>query len=440
MHENKPLSRFRIVAHGPAAPAFTTKQKLVAVVSGVLLFVMFGAVATVQERETPVTPEWVVQPVDLTSSSLADSSDALYWYEDSYSRGDTFADLLLRLQIRHAEAARLVGDRTVERLLRKLRPGTAVQAEVTRFGDLHSLQFVTDNDTLGTVGFVDGHFSASEKPLALTHEVVSRSAVIHGNVFAATDDAGMPDKIAMQLPEVFGGEFDFNNDLRRGDRVTAVYELLYHDGKLVRAGRLLAAEVIHDREVHRAVWFDNGEVHGYFTPEGRDLRTAFLRSPLEFSRITSGFAMRLDPFSHQWTSHRGIDFAAPTGSHVRATGDGTVEFAGVQNGYGNVIILRHSSTYSTVYAHLNGFAHGLKVGERVTQAQVIGYVGQTGWATGPHLHYEFRVHGSFVNPFTVALPAPVRLDGRQLVQLRAQCSPLVARLDILKETAVAYAD
>jgi len=394
----------------------------------------------VQERETPVTPEWVVEPVNLMSSSLADSSDALYWYEDRFTREDTFADLLLRLQIRHAEAARMIGDRSVERLLLKLRPGTAVQAQVTRFGDLHSLQFVTASDTLGTVEFVDGHFAASERALTLQREVVSRSAMIRSSVFAATDEAGIPETIALQLPEVFGGDFDFNTDLHRGDRVTAVYELLYQDGRLVRPGRLLAAEVLHEREIHRAVWFESGDVHGYFAPDGHNLRRAFLRSPLELSRVTSGFEMRLDPFSHQWESHRGIDFAAPVGTHVRATGDGRVEFVGQQNGYGNVVVLRHSGTYSTLYAHLSAFARGLKVGDRVSQAQVIGYVGQTGWATGPHLHYEFRVHGAFVNPFTVAMPSSTRLDGRQIAQLRTQSSALIERLDLLKETAVAYAE
>jgi murein DD-endopeptidase MepM/ murein hydrolase activator NlpD len=328
----------------------------------------------------------------------------------------------------------------VERLLLKLKPGVAVQAQVTRFGDLHALQFVTAADTLGTVEFVDGHFATSERPLSLRREVVSRAATIRSSVFAATDEAGIPELIALQLPEVFGSDFDFNTDLRRGDRVTAVYEMLYQGGRLVRPGRLLAAEVLHDREVHRAVWFETGDLHGYFAPDGHNLRRTFLRSPLELSRVTSGFEMRLDPFSHQWQTHRGIDFAAPMGTHVRSTGDGKVEFIGQQNGYGNVVILRHSSIYSTVYAHLNGFARGLKVGDRISQAQVIGYVGQTGWATGPHLHYEFRVHGAFVNPFTVAMPKPMRLDARQISQLSAQSSGLIERLDLLKEIAVAYAD
>ena len=208
----------------------------------------------------------------------------------------------------------------------------------------------------------------------------------------------------------------------------------------MRHGRLLAAEVVRSGRILRAVWFESGDTFGYYAPNGRGLRTAFLRSPLEVSRITSGFEMRFDPRSQQWHAHKGIDYAAPTGTPVRATGDGIVEHAAPQAGYGNLVILKHRGEYTTLYAHLNEFGESIKPGARVAQGQIIGLVGQTGWATGPHLHYEFQIRGEHVDPLNVALPSATPLEAVQLGQFRAQSTPLVARLDLLKTTTVASID
>ena len=440
MRENKPLSGLRIVTHRSGFPRFSLKQRLVALGAATLLFGMFGAVATVQEQDRTLVPEWVVEPLSLSPSSFSDSSTPLYWYEEALGRTDTFADLLTRLQIRHAEVARLIADYAVERVLARLQPGMTVRAQVTRSGDLHALRFLTATDTLATIEFVEGRLTAAEQPVRLDRRVVSRSAIVGNSIFGATDAAGLPDRIAMQLPEVFGGDFDFNKDMRRGDRFSAVYEVLSYEGREVRPGRLLAAEVIHAGLSHRAVWFQSGDIHGYYRPDGQSLHTAFLRSPLDFSRITSGFELRYDPWSQKWTTHKGIDFAAPTGTPVKATAEGTVEFAGQQNGYGNVVILKHESAYSTLYAHLSAFADGMRVGDRIGQGQLLGYVGQTGWATGPHLHYEFRIHGEYVNPFSVALPTGSVLDPARLAQFKTKAEPLLARLELLKHVSVASAE
>jgi murein DD-endopeptidase MepM/ murein hydrolase activator NlpD len=334
----------------------------------------------------------------------------------------------------------VIADRKAQRLLQRLRPGTPVQAQVGRQGELLRLEFVTPADALATVESVNGKLQSNERALHLEREIVARSAQIRSNVFAASDQAGVPDAIARQLPQVFGGQLDFNTDLKKGDRFSAVYEMLYFNGQLVHPGRLLAAEVVHAGRAHRAVWFENGSIHGYYAPNGETFESTFLRSPLDFSRLTSGLERRFDSRSQQWVTHKGLDLAAPIGTPVRAVGSGTVQMAGQQSGYGKVVVLRHQGSYSTLYAHLSGFAQGLSTSSRVSKGQIIGYVGQTGWATGPHLHYEFRVDGRFVNPFTIALPGAAPLDARSLVKLREQTAPLLGRLDLLKTTDLAYAE
>ena len=218
-------------------------------------------------------------------------------------------------------------------------------------------------------------------------------------MFAATDDAGLPDSVATQLAEIFGGEIDFHRDLRRGDHLSVIYETIYHDGRPLRGGRVLCAEFVNDGHTYRAVYFQAADGKGaYYSPEGKSLKKAFLRSPLEFSRITSGFSMRLHPILKEWRAHKGVDYAAPTGTRVKATADGAVDFVGVQRGYGNVVILRHQGKYTTYYGHLKGFASGVRKAMRVAQGDTIGYVGMSGMATGPHLHYEFRINDVQQNP------------------------------------------
>jgi murein DD-endopeptidase MepM/ murein hydrolase activator NlpD len=258
------------------------------------------------------------------------------------------------------------------------------------------------------------------------------SGEIQASLFAATDAAGLPDAIAVQIGEIFGSEIDFHRDLRKGDRFTVVYEMVHVRGEPLRAGRVLAAEFINDGKAHRAVWFQGPDGHsgGYYAPDGKNLRKAFLRSPLEFSRISSGFSgARYHPVLKEWRAHRGIDYAAATGTKVRATADGVVEYIGRQNGYGNLIVLQHSGRHSTAYGHLNGFASGLRRGSRVSQGDVIGFVGSTGLATGPHLHYEFRVDGQQRNPMSVAMPAAEPVPAHLRTAFEAAAGSLSSRLE-----------
>jgi len=210
-----------------------------------------------------------------------------------------------------------------------------------------------------------------------------------------------------------------------------VYELHHLAGRPVRAGKVLAAEFVSRGKAYRAVNYRNG----YFAPDGGNLRKAFLRAPLEFSRVSSGFGMRVHPIAKAWRAHQGVDYAAPNGTRVRAVGDAVVEYSGPRGGYGKVVILRHNGQYSTVYAHLSRVA--VKRGARVAQNDTIGFVGQTGWATGPHLHYEFRIGGQARNPLSIAMPAAVPVAAAELAAFHAHAAPLITRLDLLANSNLA---
>ncbi|MCY4745572.1 M23 family metallopeptidase [Pelomonas sp. UHG3] len=249
-------------------------------------------------------------------------------------------------------------------------------------------------------------FTARTETAPLQAQIALGSGSIRTSLFAATDDANIPDAIASQMADMFSGDIDFHRELRKGDRFSLVYETLTADGEPVQwdggAGRLLAAEFTNNGRTYSAVYFKDsatgrGSFYGF---DGQSKRRAFLASPMEFSRVTSGFAMRFHPIHKTWRQHNGLDYGAPTGTAVRTVGDGVVEMAGWQNGFGNVVHVRHAGDRTTVYAHLSKI--DVKKGQRIEQGQRIGAVGSTGWATGPHLHFEFRVGGRHVDPRVIA--------------------------------------
>ena len=365
-------------------------------------------------------------------------SPASYIREERFQRGDTLPAFLSRLGIAEEELATLARQRP----LQALRPGSNVAAEVSDEGKLLVLSFLTARDTLVQLAREGEGFRATEERAALYTQVAMKSSVVQSSLFAASDAAGIPDSVAMQLADIFGGDVDFHRDLRKGDRFSVVYEMHHFSGRPVRAGRVLAAEFVNQGNVFRAVFFRDPQGRsGYYTPDGRNMRKAFLRSPIEFSRVTSGFSSsRFHPVLKTWRAHKGIDYGAPTGTRVRATADGYVTFAGRKGGYGNVVTVRHPNGYTTVYAHLSGIAQGVRQGRRVIQGEVVGSVGSTGLATGPHLHYEFHVNGVHQNPMRLAMPPGPPVTARLRPEFEEAARPLFARLDMLRDTNLARLD
>jgi len=407
--------------------------------AGFAAFALSGAVAAVatiapsSDAELLLAKTAVLEPLAIRIDEALLPAPATYVREERFQRGDTLPGLLARLAIGEAEAQRLLRLRET----RLLRPGAVVTAEVRagseHEGELVWLSFFGSRDSVVRIERVGQGIVASEQRAQIATRTELKSAVIRSSLFAAADAAGIPDSVAIQLADVFGSDIDFHRELRQGDRFSVVYEMHSVEGRPLRAGRVLAAEFTNQGRTRRALKFADG----YFAPDGGNMRKALLRSPLELSRVSSGFGMRRHPFLQSWRAHQGVDYAAPAGTRVRAVGDGVIEFAGRQGGYGNIVVVRHDSRVATYYAHLMAFGRGIRNGARVAQGDTVGLVGQTGWATGPHLHYEFRIAGAARNPLAVALPAGTPVARHDMDAFRARAQPLVAQLDLLANSQVA---
>ncbi len=383
----------------------------------------------------------VVAEIKLPALTPAADFNPTFTREERIQRGDTVASLLARLQVDDAAALRLLRNHPQAQALHQLMPGRTVRATTGADGKLVSLRYL-NGSTLLAVDRDGTGYAIKQEPAQLEQRVLMKSAEIQNSLFGATDAAGLSDAVAMQIADIFSADIDFHRDLRRSDRFSVVYEVFYHHGEPVKTGRVLAAEFINQGKAYQAVYFNYGENPGYYyTPDGKNLRKQFLRSPLEFSRITSGFTLsRFHPVLQTWRAHKGIDYGAPTGTRVKATGDGVVEFAGRQGAYGNAVVLRHQSKFTTWYGHLSGFAKGLRKGKRVAQGEVIGYVGATGLATGPHLHYEFRINDVHQNPLRVAMPAAPPITPEQKPKFEQDTQPYAQRLELLRTTNLARLD
>ena len=381
---------------------------------------------------------------DASQDISPETTAASFWRSERMQRGDTVDELLRRLDIEDADASDYLRKSPDAGSFRKLPSGTEVQIESAASGGLIALRYI---DAKGTQFLIekeqpDGAFKTSALPAQLEQRLFVRTGEIKTSLYAAADEAGLPEAAANQLNELFSGDIDFHHDLRRGDKFTVVYEMTYSNGAFLRTGRIKAAEFINQGRAYRAIYFQSDEQHGdYYTPEGKSVHKAFLRSPIAFSRISSGFSTsRFHPILNKWRSHKGTDFAAPTGTGVKATADGVITLVDSQNSYGNVVTINHQDRYTTVYGHLSRFAKGLRRGQRVAQGDVIGYVGSTGLATGPHLHYEFRVNGQQKNPMRVTLPDASPINDEYHAAFQPVAEDFVARLNLLRNTNLAMLD
>jgi murein DD-endopeptidase MepM/ murein hydrolase activator NlpD len=279
-----------------------------------------------------------------------------------------------------------------------------------------------------TVSRASGELSARIEAVPMNASIRLSGGTVSSSLYAASDEARLPDAVVSQLTDIFSSQIDFHRTLRKGARFGVVYEVLEADGEPVRTGKVLSAEFVNGDKTYQAVWFQEpGQKGGYYGFDGKSLRRAYLAAPVAYSRKTSGMGMRLHPIFQTRHIHRGVDYAAPTGTPTYTVGDGVVEFAGVQGGYGNVVIVRHANNHSTVYAHLSRIQ--VRKGQSVTQGQVIGAVGSTGWSTGPHLHFEFRINGVHTDPQRIiqqAQAGPISPGARNAFQQQSK----VARLQL----------
>ncbi|QJR13707.1 hypothetical protein DSM104440_00493 [Usitatibacter palustris] len=381
-----------------------TAAALLLVMPALGVVTAFGvAPATVTHRHEVAIVE---QPISLPLPEQQNLSVARFVAQERVLRGDTVAALFDRLGVRDPRALEFLrGDAKGRMIFRQLVPGKLLQAETGPEGELLALRYFLGPQGLLEIMRTPDGFVANERAIADPPRVFHKAATIQSSLFAATDSVGIPDAIAMQITRVFATDIDFHSDLRKGDRFTVVYEMLYDSGELVTAGRILSAEFVNDGRRYHAVLFRDDEGNeGHYDLDGTNRAKAFLRSPVEFSRVSSGFGARFHPIFNNWRAHTGVDFAAPRGTRVLAAADGHVIGAGWRNGYGNAVEIKHGGSITTLYGHLSGFAPAIRTGARVRQGDPIGFVGATGWATGPHLHYEFKISGAHQDPMKVALP------------------------------------
>jgi murein DD-endopeptidase MepM/ murein hydrolase activator NlpD len=410
-----------------AAKQFFVEHRRGVTVTATVLMVGAGAaafaVAPMVSSEPPVQ-QWVQEAV--STSDVPAQLDALAAHDLSLSRsevtraGDTADSLLKRLGVVDAStAAFLRKDPIAKRIIdgqagRSVRVTLNAQQQATQIVARVPAVTVKGEDRKPTTQFdrisllraASGQWLSRKEAVDLGHQVRMASGTIRTSLFAASDAARLPDEIAIQLAEIFAADIDMHRELRRGDRFSVVYEALTADGEPITwsagTGRILAAEFVNAGKTHEAVWFDTQDKGkgAYFDFSGNSMKRAFLASPLEFSRVSSGFAMRFHPLLQKWKAHLGVDYAAPSGTAVRTVGDGVVTFAGAQRGYGNVVEVQHRDERKTVYAHLSRI--DVRKGQTLEQGSRVGAVGSTGWSTGPHLHFEFRVKGQHQDPLVIA--------------------------------------
>ncbi|MDD4963600.1 MAG: peptidoglycan DD-metalloendopeptidase family protein [Gallionella sp.] len=390
-----------------------------------------SAIGSKAIAETIVLPE--INPAPTTATH--------FWRNERVQKGDTLTALLTRLNIQDEVASEFLRTNKGVESFRKLSVGKEVQVETTAAGGLIKLTYLGTPSTQVIVEKKGGVLTVDTQDALLEKRLFVRTGTIKTSLYAATDAAGMPEAAANQLTEIFSGDVDFHHELKRGDKFTAVYEMTYSNGALVKTGRIQAAEFINQGHAYRVVYFPTDDQHGdYYTTEGKSSRKAFLRSPIQFSRVSSGFTMsRFHPVLNRWRAHKGTDFAAAIGTPVKATADGVVSLVGQQGGYGNVVMIKHQGRYTTVYGHLSRFGK-YKSGQRVAQGDVIGFVGMTGLASGPHLHYEFKIDGLQRDPLSVALPNARPIDESNKVAFEAMSKQFLARLEMLRNTNLAKLD
>ena len=420
------------------------KLRWILAISCLPLFGIYAAFGIAPQSLTGnIATATIIEEISLPTYINTASTEQNFWYKDHIRRDDTLNNVLSRLNIHNRDAIDFIRtDSVASEIANALKPGHEIEAQSDSDGNLISLEYQLDTDHFVTIEKSATGYSASKVVHLLEKRAILKSAEIKSSLFGATDDANIPDYIAVQVAEMFESEIDFNTDLRKGDHFNVIYEGSYDQGELLKTGDVLAAEFVNKGKTYRAVGYRDAmnEMH-YYTPEGKSLHKSFLRSPLEFTRISSGFSSgRFHPILQRMKAHQGVDLAAPAGTRIRASGNATVEFVGQKGGYGNVVMLKHESGVSTVYGHLSRFADGLHRGEKVAQGDVIGFVGMTGLATGPHLHYEFLLNGVHRDPMTVALPKANPITASNKAAFDVLSNQLTTQINLLGTSNIAALD
>lgn len=432
-----------MVTQNPLTQARKLKLRWFVTLSTLPLLAVVSAFGIIPQNEISFAfNQNVIEEISLPASKQGTDNTNIFWRTERVQRGDTVAELLRRLNVDDIAANSYLRKDKAAESLQQLSSGKDIQAETRADGTLISLRYVNSSGKQVIIEKNGESFNTRTLRAQIEKRVFMRTGEINSTLFSATDAAGISDAAANQLADIFSGDIDFHRDLRKGDKFSVIYEMNYSNGEPVSTGNILAAEFINQGHQYRTLYFELTPNQGnYFSPDGKSMRKAFLRSPIEFSRVSSGFKLsRFHPVLNKWRAHKGVDYAAAIGTKVKVTADGTIDFVGTQGGYGNVVIVNHQGRYSTVYGHLSRFAGNLHRGQRVTQGEIIAFTGQSGLATGPHLHYEFKINGQQHDPLRVALPDARPINAVQKAQFQMTTSAINARLSMVSGNQMAQLD
>lgn len=385
--------------------------------------------------DEPLIEEGNLTEVVTVSSTPAEpaatAEEQLITHTETVKSGDNLSFIFNRAGLSDTVLFAFMRSNTDTKQLTQLHPGQTFTFTLREDGSLASL--IYQKNRLNSIEFIqtDGGYDANINTLTPDTYSAYREATITDSLFLAGQKAGMEQSLIMELANIFGWDVDFALDIRKNDSFKVLYEEHFINGEKLRNGPILAAEFTNQGKTYKAVrYVDANGVSNYFTPEGKSMRKAFLRTPVDFARISSHFNLRRKhPILNTIRAHKGTDYAAPTGTPIKSAGDGKVIFAGNKRGFGKTVIIQHGQTYKTLYAHMHNYGRGIRKGTRVKQSQIIGYVGSTGLATGPHLHYEFHVNGAVRNPVKVPLPKAESIAKKFMDDFIRQTQPLVAQLE-----------
>ncbi|GAA6151855.1 OapA family protein [Pseudoteredinibacter isoporae] len=355
------------------------------------------------------------------------------WHRETVKRGDNLSLIFKRAGLNDSDLHELISSCKEAKQLKRIHPGQAIDFHIAD-GQLQELRYQTDQLSSANFRRDESNFIAETHIREPDLKPSYHEGTINSSLFLAGQNAGLSDALIMEMANIFGWDVDFVLDIRQGDNFRVMYDEKYLDGKHIGNGPILAAEFTNKDKTFRAVRYthENGSSH-YYTPEGDSMRKEFLRTPVDFARISSHFNLRRKhPVLNRIRAHKGTDYAAPRGTPIRAAGDGKIVHAGRKGGYGKAVILKHGGAYKTLYAHMSRYGKGVKTGKRVKQGQIIGYVGSTGLATGPHLHYEFHVNGRVRNPVTVKLPKARSIPKAEAERFKKLTQPMLAQMGDLQ--------
>ena len=421
-----------------------------AVCALIFTLVSLEASANKQIENARLNPEnKIILPIEIPTLPQASSDELLLetmqsepgnrWIDAKVKKGDSLAVIFRRHNLPSSDLHQIMQHKEASKRLRYVKPGQNFRIQIDQDNDIQSLEYqITPLEAL-VIERNGDEFNARQQHKDVEVRTHHASAVIKSSLFEAGRDAGLSNSLTMEAANIFGWDIDFALDIRQGDRFTIIYEEHFLDGKKINDGPILAAEFVNQGKTYQAIRYtDANNRSDYYSPDGMSMRKAFLRTPVDFSRISSRFGKRKHPVLNSIRMHTGVDYAAQTGTPIRASGDGKIVVKGTKGGYGRTIIIQHGGSYSTLYAHMSAYKSGMHVGKRVKQGQVIGYVGSSGRATGPHLHYEFRVNGAHRNPLTIRLPnaQPINKNHRQA--FKAYAATMLNKIEMFKETHVAF--